>query len=142
MFSLLPALAQWGVAYSLLGLIALIDHWLGPELSTAIFYLIPIALMTANSTILNSMIISFVAALLWLVSEISAGQVYASYWVYLWNFTVRMAIFMLISKMIYSSVDQSKFYQALANKDDLTGILNRRGFLEKAQEELSRPIRT
>jgi len=48
---------------------------------------------------------------------------------------------MLVSKMIHLSVNQTKFYEALANKDDLTGILNRRGFLEKAQEELSRAKR-
>jgi diguanylate cyclase (GGDEF)-like protein len=140
-FNKLPTRIRDFVVYILLGLTVLLDHLLGPFLSSTIFYLIPITLMAINGTLMRSMIISFIAALLSLAPDIYSGQIYDSNWIYLWNFTVRIAIFMLISKMIHSSISQSKFYRALANKDDLTGILNRRGFLEKAQEELNRAKR-
>ena len=141
MYKNLPTMVQGIVAYGLLLLIAFVDFLLGPEYSSSIFYLIPIALMTSNATLASSMLISFLAAILWLAADLNVGHSYSSYWVYLWNFSVRLAIFLLVSKLIFSGISKTKFYEALANKDELTGILNRRGFLDKANEELNRAKR-
>tara|TARA_R110002072_G_scaffold172728_4_gene327040 strand:+ start:8883 stop:9749 length:867 start_codon:yes stop_codon:yes gene_type:complete len=140
-FNKLPSFVQGFTAYLLVLPITMMDYFLGPELSTTLFYLFPIALLASSSTKINAVLISFVAALLWLTANVAAGQVYDNNWVYLWNFSVRLILFLLISRMIHASFSQTKFYAALANIDDLTGILNRRGFLEKAQEELSRAKR-
>jgi diguanylate cyclase (GGDEF)-like protein len=118
--------------------IGVFEFWVGPELSTAIFYFFPILLAGGHRREGFSYLVAILCALTWLFSDIASGQKYSSQLIALWNFIMRLTLFLIMAKTFILLRTNAAFFKNLANIDPLTGALNRRGFIAKTEEELNR----
>ena len=125
----------------LITVIGFLDYWSGPEISSAIFYLLPVALTAYCSHRHVATLAAFYSAFVWLLTDVVSGNEYSSYWVLLWNSGSRLLIFLIVAKAIHYIWTQERYYRQLAHIDELTGVLNRRGLLGRTQEELLRARR-
>ncbi|MGE5825210.1 MAG: GGDEF domain-containing protein, partial [Bacteroidota bacterium] len=73
----------------------------------------------------------------WLVADLGAGHVYSSRAVLAWNGLVRMGIFLAFAQLLCALREQLDLAQHLARADPLTGLDNRRAFLERLQYVLA-----
>lgn len=116
----------------LVGAIGYFDYVTGYELSFSAFYLIPVSLASWYCGKRLGLIISVVAAIIWLVADYTSGSKYSQVWIYFWNGTVRL-IFFSVTSYLLSSLKQHIDYEArLARIDTLTGLKNARAFMEEA----------
>ena len=131
----------FGVCFITLLLVTVIDHLAGPQVTTAIFYLIPVGIAARYLSKNCFLWIAFVTVLTWAISDISSGVEYSSGMIPLWNFVMRSGLFVLVGYLIHSLQETAKYYEKLAQVDELSGLLNRRGFLVRVEEELVRARR-
>ena len=124
----------------LLCVVGLLDYLTGYELSFALFYLFPIALVTWFTNGKVGVITAFVSAGIWLTADILAGQVYSHKVVYLWNTAIRLGFFLLtvLSLRLGKTLERER---ALARSDYVTGVVNARFFRDLAQREIDRSAR-
>jgi len=87
------------IASGITFLFGLLDHFLGPALSTTIFYVIPIAITAWFGNYRSGLAIGFLAAGFWLLSDISSGREYSHPSIIYWNAFVRLALFLIISHL-------------------------------------------
>jgi diguanylate cyclase (GGDEF)-like protein len=132
-------LAAAGLA--LVAVIGFIDYLLGPSLSFAIFYLVPIALGAWWGGFAQGILLSAACAVSWQVGEIAGGSVNAPV-IHLWNGTARFGIFVITSSLL-SRLRVSLFLEKkLARSDPLTGAANGRTFYEAVSQTVERVLRT
>lgn len=86
-----------------IGIIAILDHFTGSELSFSVFYLIPIAILAVsrNSSIQQIIIISVFAAICWYFVEIQT-KTYSHPFFPFWNALARLVIFIAIGLLIFN----------------------------------------
>jgi diguanylate cyclase (GGDEF)-like protein len=126
------------IAFGLIGIIGVLDFLTGYELAFSLFYLFPILLLTWLTTLRLGIISSIFSALVWLVADVAAGNIYSSPLIYLWNTLVRLSFF-IISTLLLSSLRYSFDHEReLARTDYLTGAVNSRNFYEIIQTEIDR----
>ena len=76
-------------------LVALLDYFAGPDISTSIFYLLPIATIAWFVNQRNGLIFAIIAAILWfLVDYLTNPQIVLS--VTFWNAIVRLGFFLIV----------------------------------------------
>lgn len=127
------------LCYSSLLAVFWLDSLLAAGVSTAVFYLVPIGLSVIALSQRHSFGIAFSSAILWLVSDVREFD-YSNATV-IWNTSVRLVVFVLFAVLLRKVLQRSAFLEALAYSDELTNILNRRGFMERFGEELARAKR-
>lgn len=110
----------------LVGMVSLFDYLSGPEISTSIFYLLPIIITTLFASGISGIVFSVICAAIWLVNDISDRSVYSSGFIPYWNMTVRLGIFLIVTYILYLLKKESN----LSRRDYLTGVSNRRSFEE------------
>jgi len=119
------------LAFALTVLLAGIDHLTGYELSISVFYLIPISIAAWYGNRLMGYIVSGLSAGTWMLVE--ATTPYSQGWILFWNSGVRLIAFVVVAYLIAELRRQLQRQQQLARTDNLTGLLNRAGFFERAQ---------
>jgi diguanylate cyclase (GGDEF)-like protein len=129
-----------GLGLALLGGVAYLDYITGLELSFALFYLLPISLLSWTVSERFGLVIAFLSAGIWLMVDVWSGNRYSSVLPYIWNTIVRLGFFLLPVFMIRLN-RAMKHEQVLARTDYLTGVLNTRSFRELAQMEINRSVR-
>lgn len=84
-------------------LVASIDYITGSDLSFSVFYLIPIAMVAwlSNKQYIG-IIASFVAAIIWLIVDITSRSVYSSDAIPFWNAGVRLGFFLIVTYTLSS----------------------------------------
>lgn len=117
------------------------DYFTGPELSFSLFYIGPIMLAVWYGGHRHGLIVSFSAAFVWLAAEIFMGREYAHSLTLVWNMIVRLSFFLLVMELLLSVRDKIKTLENLASTDPLTGLANRRFFLEQLERECTRARR-
>jgi diguanylate cyclase (GGDEF)-like protein len=124
----------------LLCAVGLLDYLTGYELSFALFYLFPIALVTWFTSGKVGVIIAFVSAGIWLTADVLAGQVYSHKVVFLWNTAIRLGFFLLtvLSLRLGKTLERERGF---ARSDYVTGVVNARFFRDLAQREIDRSAR-
>jgi diguanylate cyclase (GGDEF)-like protein len=127
------------LCYSTLLGVFWLDSLLSAGISTAIFYLVPIWISVVALSQNHSICISVGSAVLWMVSDVN--EIDLSNATMLWNATVRMVVFVLLAVLLRQVYQRSAFLETLAYTDELTNLLNRRGFMERFGEELDRARR-
>jgi diguanylate cyclase (GGDEF)-like protein len=126
--------------FALVAVIAFIDYLTGPELSFAIFYLVPIALGAWWGGFSQGILISMACALSWQFVEIAEGSTVAPA-IQLWNGTARFGIFVITSSLL-SRLRVSLFLEKkLARSDPLTGAANGRTFYDTVSHSVERALR-
>ncbi len=127
--------------FSLVAVIALLDFVTGPEVSFAIFYLVPIALGAWWGGFSQGILLSMACALSWQGVEIAEGSTSAP-GIQLWNGIARFGIFIITSSLL-SRLRISLFLEKkLARSDSLTGAANGRTFYESVSHTVEHALRT
>ena len=127
--------------FSLVAVIGFLDYITGPELSFAIFYLVPIALGAWWGGFAQGILLSMVCAISWQGVEIAEGSTVAP-GIQLWNGIARFGIFVITSSLL-SRLRLSLFLEKrLARSDSLTGAANGRTFYECVSHTVEHALRT
>jgi diguanylate cyclase (GGDEF)-like protein len=135
------ALTVWITGVSLLGITCLADYGAGPQLSFAVFYLLPIWLAAWWGGFAVGILFSLASALAWHVVGVAHAPGTAVY-VHLWNGVVRFGFFAITSGLIAQLRTTLLHQRSLAQTDPLTGVANGRTFYERAQGEIQRSDRS
>jgi diguanylate cyclase (GGDEF)-like protein len=120
--------------------IGILDYETGNELSFALFYLLPIALVTWFTSTKLGVAVALASAGVWLVADILAGEVYSHGMIYYWNTAIRLGFFLLtvLSLRLGKTLERER---AVARSDYVTGAVNARFFRALAQREIDRSAR-
>ncbi len=125
----------------LVGFIALLDYWTGPELSFAIFYLVPIALAAWWGGFAQGILMSMACAVSWQMVEIAEGSTAAPS-IHVWNGCARFGVFVITSSLLSRLRVSLYLEKKLARSDPLTGAANGRTFYENVSLAVERTLRS
>jgi diguanylate cyclase (GGDEF)-like protein len=125
----------------LISLTAVLDYQTGPDLSLAIFYLLPIAAGAWWGGFAHGILLAVASVVAWHLVEI-AQHPGLNPGVSLWNGVVRFCFFVMTSSLLTRQHLAMRREQMMARTDPLTGAANGRTFYEVAQLELQRSGRT
>ena len=114
----------------------------GSQVSFSIFYVAPIAILAWRLGRTAAQLGALIAALSWYLVELLGDREYSQTLIPLWNGIVRLGFFAIIGELLVVLHDAHRAQSRDARVDPLTGLLNRRGFAEHADIELSRARRS
>ncbi|WP_083901728.1 GGDEF domain-containing protein [Pseudanabaena sp. PCC 6802] len=124
-----------------IALLGIIDYLTGYEISLSLFYLVPLAAIAWFIGSRSGIWAAAVSTLVWLIGDISAGQVYSHPLIYAWNAVMRLGLF-VCPILLLSALKKSLLHrQALTRIDQSTGAVNSHAFWEVAQIEIERSSR-
>ena len=126
---------------ALVGLIGYVRYWTGPEYAFSIFYFFPIVVMTWVWGLAAGIIFATASAVSWLMADLELIQNFSSPGVPFINEASRLAVFLIFAFLIWRLKRALCLQQKLARTDSLTGLANRRAFMEFAGLELKRAAR-
>jgi diguanylate cyclase (GGDEF)-like protein len=126
-----------GLAVLLMLLVAAADYLTGYEVSFSVFYLIPTSIAAWYGSRRMGYGISLFGALTWMLAEMTSGQPYSHNWILFWNTGVRLIFFSLVAYLLAELKSHLLYERDLARTDNLTGLLNRAGFFERASIALN-----
>ena len=129
-----------GLSLVLVLVIGTIDYVVQIDLAFAIFYLAPIALATWFVGYRTGLLITILCTLIWFRADIAAKQYDIALLPY-WNAAVRFGFFSITGYLLATLREAYHREQQLARVDSLTGLYNRRFFLELLQLEVERTRR-
>ena len=135
----LPQSLLISIGFVMLLLAGTLTHLAGPELSSAIFYSIPIVLVTWFTRRSIGLIFSTLSVLAWFISDLTSGAAYSA--ILYWNEVSRLSSFIILTIVLSSLKSTLKQEKELSRIDFLTGIRNRRYFIELANMEINRAHR-
>lgn len=121
--------------------LALVHYSIGYEVSFAVFYTAPIAMVAWYGGRRQAFIVSVLSATSWHVANRLAGETFSSPAIPYWNAATRLGFFLIISVLLTSLKQTLQREQGMSRTDVLTGLGNRRAFMELAQSELQRAAR-
>lgn len=81
-------------------ILSIIDHYTNPEVSSSLFYVLPIALITLLSGRRPGLIASAASILAWLLADLQPEHIYSHWLIPYWNAGTRLSIFLIISYLI------------------------------------------
>lgn len=122
--------------------IGLADYFIGPEISSAIFYVLPISMGAWFGNSALSIGFSFMAALVWFVSNEVSGSTHSHEIVRYWNACARFILFFIIAQLLSGFRERFKEEEIFADTDPLTDAYNKRAFFEQIEKELERSKRS
>ncbi len=118
--------------------LGVVDYATGYEAFFAVFYLVPIAFAAWHVSQRWGLIFSFLSAVVWAYANWEAAAHLHSAWIYPWNTLTRFAMFLLVTRLLGALREALEHERDLARTDPLTGIANRRAFIDVAERELLR----
>ena len=122
-------------------LVGIVNRLAGPELSSTVFYLIPIALVTWFTKRSIGLILSVFSALSWLIADLSSGATYPFSDIPYWNGVARVSSFFVLTFILSELKTALKQEKESSRTDFLTGTRNRRYFMELLNTEINRARR-
>lgn len=126
------------VGSMLLLIVGTLDFLTGYDLAFSLFYVIPICLLTWFQGRWTGIVTSFASAIVWFAVDKAAGHQYPYIFVPLWNATIRLSFFVIISTLLLMLKSSLERERELARVDYLTGIVNARFFYELLPKEMDR----
>jgi diguanylate cyclase (GGDEF)-like protein len=122
----------------LVSVLASCHYLVGYEISFSVFYTMPIAMVAWYAGRRAAFIISIMSAAAWHLANRLAGETFSVPAIPYWNAATRLGFFLIISLLLTSLRQTLEREQALSRTDLLTGLNNRRAFLELARSEYLR----
>jgi diguanylate cyclase (GGDEF)-like protein len=132
----------FGLSVVLAAAIALVDHVTGYEISFSIFYLIPISVSAWYLGRTAGLTLSVLSAAAWLVVDLTAGHHYSNPLIPVWNGSVRLGFYVLVTSLLVLSKKNLIQVARLARIDSLTGVLNSGAFREVVTERIQLAARS
>lgn len=136
-----PAALPGSFAAVLLAAVGAFDYLSGPELSTSVFYVIPVIVAAWYAGAAWGLGTCLLAAVTWYFADVAAGGLYSAAWVPFWNAGVRLGFFLVIADLARRLHDALAVQRRLAEVDELTGLANARRFQAALDAEVRRAIR-
>ena len=147
----LPTVDGWldGAAPAVIGALGLVlvagigaaDLATGAELSSSVFYALPVVLATWYGSLRLGLLICLAASGTWYAADLAAGSTYSAGWIPVWNAGVRLTFFLIIAGLMARLRLALEAQRELAERDGLTGLANGRRFLSVVGAEVSRSHR-
>lgn len=134
---LIKGILTWG----LVALIGMADYVTGPQVSSAVFYILPIAAAAWWHGRAGAYLLALAAALAWFAADNWDGTPYSHPAVGYWNGFSRLLLFVIVLELVRSLRRLLETTQRQADTDPLTGLLNRRAFELQAEREIARAQR-
>ena len=122
-------------------LIGAIDYLTGAEASIAPLYLVPIALATWSVSLRAGLLVAGLSAVIRLQDLWLTPHQYAHAFTPYWNGVVELGFFVVVAMILARLRTTTQHWATLARTDPLTGVMNRRAFIETATLELARAER-
>jgi|WetSurMetagenome_2_1015567.scaffolds.fasta_scaffold00249_15 diguanylate cyclase (GGDEF)-like protein len=119
-------------------ILMIFDVATGPDLSFAVFYLVPILLAAWFSQKPVAYAVTAAGAAAWAYADVVTHAGYSHPVVPFWNIAVEFLVFLVAAELLSRLKDTLIVEKSLARKDELTGAANRRAFYEAAQIEIDR----
>lgn len=123
-------------------IIGYVDYITGQEIVLTIFYLIPVVLAVWYSGLFQGLVISFFCSFIWNYIEIKSGVKYLNLGILYWDTFVLFSFLILFAFLIDAVKKLLEKESHTAHTDYLTGIANRRYFMEILESEMSRTSRS
>lgn len=120
--------------------ISFVDYLVTVDLSLSILYLLPISFVSWYGKKWFAILLVLISTIGWFVAE-SAAKTNLPFLVLLWNATVRLIVFLTIALLLSNLKTAYEREKKLSRTDGLTGIANRRYFLELLRIEYKRSLR-
>lgn len=130
-----------GLALVLVAAIGFLDWLTGTELSSSVFYALPVGAAAWYAGSRWGYALSYAAAVVWYGADLAAGATYSAAWIPVWNAGVRLAFFVIIADLAHRLHDALDAQRRLAEADTLTGLANSRRFLAAVDAEVARASR-
>ncbi len=118
------------------------DQATGPDVSFTLLYLGPIGFATWFVSLPAGVALSTASALASLGVEVATRKIPLARAVLAWNFGVQLGVFLAAVALLAALKRRLEAEHQLARTDPLTGLSNRRAFLEMAVVEMERARRT
>lgn len=129
----------WGCC--LLILIAYLDYQVSPKIYLSVLHLLPIALITWFVSKESGFITCGLSAVAGLINRLRGDDTEISILLELWNTTVWLIVFMTVSSLLFQLREALKQEEELGRTDSITGVANKRLFLELAGMEVKKTYR-
>jgi diguanylate cyclase (GGDEF)-like protein len=131
-----PTLLGLGIVSSIM--IGYADFLAGVEVSTSIFYLIPVAIVSWCAGRREGFFIALSSSIAWYVADWYSGHTVSHPLIYYWNLVVMFGFFFIVSFTLSGLKGVLENEKNRARVDSLTGMANARYFRELAGKEIKR----
>lgn len=125
----------------MVGGIGILDYMTGYEMAFSLFYLLPISLLAWLTGRRLGVMTALFSALVWLLADVLAGNVYSYPIIYFWNTLIRLGIFLIVVFILTVLRNVLERERELGRVDSLTGAFNFRFFSTILQMEIDRTHR-
>lgn len=129
------------IGASLLLVIGILDTRLSYEFDLATFYIVPILLLAWVNGRAAGWAATIISSAIQTVTDIGHARPVSHIGVHIWSFASHMIIFGLLVELALQLRSALVAERALARRDLLTGLANRRGWYELAERALARAQR-
>jgi diguanylate cyclase (GGDEF)-like protein len=137
----MPRSGITAVALSLCVVVGLLDGMNGSDYTLVPFYLVPVILAAWFVGRKAGYFLSLAGALAWLLAEMWGRERYQFEFALLWNDIMELLLFLLTALVVSSLKGALEQEKGMARTDQLTGISNRRHYLELVTGEMRRNLR-
>ncbi|MBU0993781.1 MAG: GGDEF domain-containing protein [Proteobacteria bacterium] len=124
--------------FSLTVFIGLARYYTGTEYALSVFYLFPITIAAWHSGFAAGFFISVSSACSWLIADLILLDTFSKPLVPYINETFRLIVFLFMAYLVSELKNACFTQEQLARTDALTGLLNRRAFLEYMEIEFNK----
>ncbi|MFB2836232.1 GGDEF domain-containing protein [Floridanema evergladense] len=129
-----------GLSILLVILISFIDYVVSPDIAS-VFFLLPVALVSWCVSEKFGILISFICATAWFLIHLLKGEVVSPNYLPYWNAFIRLAFYLTVNYLFAELHNARKRESKLARTDEITGVANRKLFVELASMELKKSRR-
>jgi diguanylate cyclase (GGDEF)-like protein len=129
----------WIFALALVGvaLVGIPDYLVGSDVSLAVFYLCPVAVATWYAGKKTGALIALISCLCALSDDFAGGHFQIRPGILAWNGLLNLGFMLVVAYLLATVHRHIEFAEKLARSDSVTGLFNRRAFLENLQFHLS-----
>jgi diguanylate cyclase (GGDEF)-like protein len=130
----------------LLGLVIVVlmgaaDYASGPDLSFLIFYILPVSFVGWHAGRLPSLLIAGLSAVAWYYADALTVPAAPHPLVSMWNVAMKAGFLLVVALATAALREAYDTQKKLARTDPLTGVSNRRAFLDRLGQEVRRSCR-
>jgi len=130
--------ATWSVCIGAISVPAILQVATEAEFAFASLELLPVLVIAWVGGKRNGLIVAFLAAATWAVSDIASEREHSAQWIPWVNAVTRFMTYSLVALLAAQLRQQFAREHEQATRDSLTGLLNRRAFLEAGDSEVER----